>query len=491
MNSFKYKFSSEIEDEFRDNYFTKSLNTTRVAFLILAAMYSLFGYLDVLTAGDFLKQFLQIRFLIVVPLLLFVFAISYTKSFQKFWQELLFFAYIVAATGVIVMIVQLPSDSLYSSGFMLIFLSGSTFIKLRYLHSTLAGWLSIIIYNFLAISIFKNDIDIVLTNNFFFIGANFIGMFASFHMEISDRKNFDLLRQLEYKNSEIRDINLSLEGKVKDRTDSLMVKNIELNNEILQRNIIEKKLEKAKERAEQSDKLKSTFLANMSHEIRTPMNGIIGFANLLTEAEDEEELNEFINIIVNSGEHLLNLINEIMDISKIEAGILKLEIQTFNINKLTKEVNDMFEMNNDVIEKNLEFSYNNGKDHDFFISCDRMRLKQILVNVVNNACKYTEKGSVKFGYRISDDIIEFYVKDTGIGIPEEEQSFIFERFMQVTLSSNSVDERAGLGLAICKTYLKIMGGDIRVKSGLGNGSEFIFHIPLNIDDQQKQIDDNE
>ncbi len=310
-------------------------------------------------------------------------------------------------------------------------------------------------------------------------------------MEISDRKNFDLLRQLEYKNSEIRDINLSLEAKVKDRTDSLMVKNIELNNEILQRNIIEKKLEKAKERAEQADKLKSTFLANMSHEIRTPMNGIIGFANLLTEAEDEDELNEFINIIVNSGEHLLNLINEIMDISKIEAGILKLEIQTFNINELTKEVNDMFEMNNDVIEKNLEFSYNNGKDHDFFISCDRMRLKQVLVNVVNNACKYTEKGSVKFGYRISDDIIEFYVKDTGIGIPEEEQSFIFERFMQVTLSSNSVDERAGLGLAICKTYLKIMGGDIRVKSGLGNGSEFIFHIPLDIDDQQKQIDDNE
>ncbi|OYT12317.1 MAG: hypothetical protein B6I18_01000 [Bacteroidetes bacterium 4572_112] len=483
MNSIVFNFYSKGEKEFKEDYFNKSINTTRVAFLFLAVMYSLFAYLDVLSAGPLLNEFLLIRLLIVVPLFLLVFALSFLKSFQLFWQELLFISYIVAATGVILMIVQLPSESSYSNGFMLIFLSGSVFIRLRLLYSTIAGWLSIAIYNIIAIYVYHNSVDVVLINNFFFIAANLIGMFASYHLEISDKQNFNLLRQLEQKNSEIRSINSNLEIKVKERTDSLSNKNIELRNEILQRSIIEKKLEKAKLQAEQADRLKSTFLANMSHEIRTPMNGIIGFANLLNEAEDEKELNKFINIIVSSGEHLLNLINEIMDISKIEAGILKLDIVSFDLNELTKEVNDLFVIDKKVSSNKIKFTYIDGVENSKFnIKTDRMRLKQVLVNVINNACKYTEKGSVEFGYRVVNDRLEFFVKDTGVGISEEQQGYVFERFMQATLRSNNVKERAGLGLAICKTYLKIMGGDIKVRSRIGVGSEFIFYIPLETDE---------
>ena len=483
MNSIVFNFYSKEEKIFKEDYFNKSIYTTRVAFLFLAVMYSLFGYLDLLSAGPLLKEFLLIRFLIVVPLFLLVFAVSFLKSFRYFWQELLFISYIVAATGIILMIVQLPSESLYSNGFMLIFLSGSVFIRLRLLYSTIAGWISIAIYNLIAIYVYHNSVDVVLINDFFFVVASLIGMFASYHLEISDKQNFNLLRQLEQKNSEIRSINSNLEIKVKERTDSLSNKNIELSNEILQRNIIEKKLEKAKLQAEQADRLKSTFLANMSHEIRTPMNGIIGFANLLNEAEDEKELNKFINIIVSSGEHLLNLINEIMDISKIEAGILKLDIVSFDLNELTKEVNDMFVIDNKVSSNKIKFTYTNGVDASKFnIKTDRMRLKQVLVNVVNNACKYTEKGSVEFGYRVVNDRLEFFVKDTGIGISEEQQGFIFERFMQATLRSNNVKERAGLGLAICKTYLKTMDGEIKVRSRIGEGSEFTFSIPLETDE---------
>jgi hypothetical protein len=371
----------------------------------------------------------------------------------------------------------MPDVVIYSSGLILVFLAGFVLIKLRFFAVTVASWLVIFIYIISALA-FNIDLEIVLSNSFFFIGANLIGMLAAYRTEIFNRQNFNLYLQIAKKNEQIEQANKNLEGKVEERTRLLNFRNKELRDEVKRRAEVEKELIAAKEKAEESDKLKSAFLANMSHEIRTPMNGILGFASILREAETDEEFDEFIDAIMHSGEHLLNLINDIIDLSKIEAGILQIEKSEFELNRLTKEIYDMFSIDANVVEKKIKFSYTNGlSDDNCLIYTDRMRLKQIMINVVNNACKYTDNGSIEFFYTIKNGTLIFTVKDTGIGIRDDMQESIFDRFMQVSLSRTAGRNSTGLGLAITKTYLNLMSGDIYVKSKLGVGSEFIFELP--------------
>jgi signal transduction histidine kinase len=487
LNRFTLQFTDDKKEQsFKRYYYKNYYKDSRVSFLLTTILYSLFGYLDYISIPDHLNLFLGIRFLIVVPLLLSVFALSFFKIFKKIWQALIFSVYIIAALGIIIMIVVIPEDFIYSNGLLLIFFAGFVFIKLRFVLSSIAGLISIVIYNLLAFYYTQTSPEAILINNLFFISATLIGIFAAYHAEESDRRNFLLIDTIAEKNKEISDINLGLEKKVEQRTDLLNRRNEELLAEIARRITIEQELIIAKEKAEESDKLKSAFLANMSHEIRTPMNGIIGFANLLREADDEEELNEFIEIIIKNGDHLLSLINDIIDLSKIEAGILKITTQSFDLNALTEEVYKMFLMDPNVIERKLKLSYKNGIEVDqCIINTDRLRLKQILINIINNACKYTDEGSIEFSYKIQGSQLHFSVKDTGIGIPEEQQEFLFERFMQVTLNNTPTREGTGLGLAITKTYLKMMGGNIKVRSRLNEGSEFSFYLPITIDNQNE------
>jgi signal transduction histidine kinase len=476
LNRITLNFPDDREKEYREYYYLRSFKTTRVAYLILAFLYAFFGYLDSIVAVEHLNLFLTIRG-IVVAVLLSVFFYSYSKKFKDYWQTLIFISYFIGAVGIIIMLVMMPEVVVYSSGLILVFLAGSVLIKLRSFSVSVASWIVIVLYIVAAI-VWKVDYKIIISNSFFFIGANLIGMFAAYRTEIFNRQNFDLYLQIAKTNQQIEQANKNLEEKVQERTKLLNFRNRELKAEVNHRAKVEKELIAAKEKAEESDKLKSAFLANMSHEIRTPMNGILGFANLLREAENEEELDEFINTIINSGEHLLNLINDIIDLSKIEAGILKIEKSKFELNRLTKEIYDMFSLDSNVVQKNLKLSYRNGlHDDDSMILTDRVRLKQIMINLVNNACKYTDEGSIEFYYEVQNNDLVFVVKDTGIGIKEELQQYIFDRFMQATVGRTSGRESTGLGLAITKTYLKLMGGNISVKSELNVGSEFTFNLP--------------
>ncbi|GAB1451861.1 hypothetical protein MASR2M47_19170 [Draconibacterium sp.] len=439
-------------------------------------LYGFFAYLDSVVAKDFFDLFIIIR-ITVVAVLMAVFFFSYSTKFKEYWQSIISISYFIGAVGIIIMLIMMPDVVIYSSGLILVFLAGFVLIKLRFFAVSVISWIVIFIYTISALA-FNIDLEIVLSNSFFFIGANLIGMLAAYRTEIFNRQNFNLYLQIAKKNEQIEQANKNLEGKVEERTRLLNFRNKELKNEVERRVVIEKELIAAKERAEESDKLKSAFLANMSHEIRTPMNGILGFASILKEAESEEELNEFIDAILHSGEHLLNLINDIIDLSKIEAGILQIEKSEFELNRLTKEIYEMFSIDSNIIEKNIKFSYVNGlPDDDCMIYTDRMRLKQIMINVVNNACKYTDKGSIEFFYTIKNGTLVFTVKDTGIGIRDDMQESIFDRFMQVSLSRTAGRNSTGLGLAITKTYLNLMGGNIYVKSKLDVGSEFTFELP--------------
>jgi PAS domain S-box-containing protein len=237
---------------------------------------------------------------------------------------------------------------------------------------------------------------------------------------------------------------------------------------------------KAKERAEESDRLKSAFLANMSHEIRTPMNGILGFAELLKEPNlTGEQQQEYIRIIEKSGDRMLNIINNIVDISKIEAGLMELSITDSNINEQLQYIYTFFKPEAEA--KGLTFALRNSLPAaEVVLKTDREKLYAILTNLVKNAIKYTNQGAIEFGYEKKGDFLEFYVKDSGIGIHENRLKAVFERFIQADIDDVRALQGAGLGLAITKSYVEMLLGKIWVESTVGVGSTFRFTLPYSL-----------
>ena len=226
----------------------------------------------------------------------------------------------------------------------------------------------------------------------------------------------------------------------------------------------------AREKAEESDMLKSAFLANMSHEIRTPLNAIVGFAKLIGSAETEEEKEQFAEIIDTNSELLLQLINDILDLSKIEAGTLEFRFRPMNLNELCRSE---YEVHKTRVKPGVELVFEEKYD-DVRIVCDQNRLAQVITNLLNNAAKFTEKGSIRFGFDVCGDRVEFYVQDTGMGIPPEKARAIFDRFVKL----NDFASGTGLGLAISKMIVERMDGEISVDSEEGRGTRFRFSIPV-------------
>lgn len=241
----------------------------------------------------------------------------------------------------------------------------------------------------------------------------------------------------------------------------------------------------AKEKAEESDRLKSAFLANMSHEIRTPMNGILGFTELLKEQNlSGKEQQEYIELINKSGNRMLSIINDIIDISRIEAGLMKLNLAQSNVADQIDYIHTFFKP--EAAAKGLNLSVNNSLPRNQAnINTDREKLYAILTNLVKNAIKFTKKGEIEIGCAKKGGFIEFYVKDTGIGIPKDRQHAIFERFIQADIEDSMALQGAGLGLSISKAFLEMLGGKIWVESEEGKGSTFFFTLPY---DNTKKID---
>ncbi|MCF6184529.1 MAG: PAS domain S-box protein [Bacteroidales bacterium] len=236
----------------------------------------------------------------------------------------------------------------------------------------------------------------------------------------------------------------------------------------------------AKEKAEESNRLKSAFIANMSHEIRTPMNGILGFAQLLNIPNtSKEKIQEYTNIINSSGNHLLNIINDIIDISKLDAGEFHITKAPVDINNLLKEELIFFQSyKTRKHQHHIKLKLNIPEQKkEPVIYTDETRIKQILSNLINNALKFTENGYVEFGYTIDKNFIKFFVKDTGIGIPKNKQNDIFERFNQAAVNTEKLYGGTGLGLSISKACTQLLGGNIWLESEIDKGSVFYFTIP--------------
>ena len=254
---------------------------------------------------------------------------------------------------------------------------------------------------------------------------------------------------------------------------------------LIQRKRAEKGLIAAKEKAEESDRLKSSFLANMSHEVRTPLNGIIGFSELLADPDFEEETKlEFVQHIIANGNNLLTIISDIMDISKMESGEITIRKALVNVRKFITTIQKQFACQAEA--KNIDFELIIPKnDEDAVILADSERLQQIFNNLVGNAIKFTLKGSIKISYQLRDKFVEFQIKDTGIGIPAEYHDAIFNRFRQVEDANTRTYGGNGLGLAISKNLVELMGGKIWLESKPGKGSVFRFTLPS--EDKSKSV----
>ena len=235
---------------------------------------------------------------------------------------------------------------------------------------------------------------------------------------------------------------------------------------------VERMLQEAKEKAEESNRLKSAFLANMSHEIRTPLNAIIGFSDLICQTDDAEEKEEYIRIVTSNNELLLQLIDDILDLSKIEAGTMDFSYAPTDINELMEDICLQMQQKNQRPEVQIMFT---EKEPGCVINTDRLRLSQVIMNLMNNAMKFTSEGSITLGYRLTrqKDELYFFVKDTGIGIPADQAGKVFERFVKL----NTFVKGTGLGLAICKHIVEKHKGSLTISSTEGEGATFIVALP--------------
>ena len=242
-------------------------------------------------------------------------------------------------------------------------------------------------------------------------------------------------------------------------------------HDITQLKKAEADLNRAREKAENADRSKSAFLANMSHEIRTPLNAIVGFSSVLDSAKSEKERKEYLHIIEHNNQLLLQLINDIIDLSKIEAGTLEFVNSNVYLDDLMQELERMFRPKAE--EKKLALQFDD-LHMECYVNADRNRLMQVMNNLLSNAIKFTSEGSIHFGFsRLNNGMLRFYVADTGCGVPEEYRQKIFGRFVKL----NSFVQGIGLGLSICDTIVRYMNGEIGVESNKGKGSVFWFTIP--------------
>ena len=294
---------------------------------------------------------------------------------------------------------------------------------------------------------------------------------ACIGVNITDHRNYEL--KLTEKNDEI-------EAQIEEYQ-QLNEEYLQINEELNQTN---SELIIAKDKAEESDKLKTAFLANMSHEIRTPMNGILGFAELLKEpALTGERQLKYISMIEKGGARLLNIINDLINISKIESGQTKILISDCNINEQIEYIYTFFKP--EVERGGMQIFFQNSlQAKEAVIKTDREKIIAILTNLVKNAIKYSDSGTIELGYKLKNRYLEFFVKDTGIGIPDDKMEVIFDRFVQADIADKRAYQGAGLGLSITKAYVEMLGGKLWVESEEGKGSTFYFTIPYNTESEK-------
>ena len=468
----------KIESEFTAYYKKSIINHVRIAVLSSLLIYLSFAWLDAAIFPEYKSAFLQIRFFIVMPVTLLAVLYKFISKSLKYMQQIVSFVAFVGAFGIIAMLYIGGQEvsTIYYVGLCLVFIFNYDFLRLRFLPASLVGLLTLLGYVYVDMQL-DYSFQFRASSLFFLLAANILGMGSAYYFEYISRKSFYSNLLFEREKEKVANANLHLEAEVKARTASLIEKN---------RDLIE-----AREKALESDRLKSIFLATMSHELRTPLNAIIGFSQFIVSENDADSENvEFAQIINNSGLHLLSLIDGLFDITLIESGQIKVNASKVSLVNIMSEAHNIIQLEQNKLDKeNIEISYScTNINTDFKIFSDGNKIKQILINLLKNALKFTDKGEIKFWCEeIKQDekaIIKFYVSDTGIGIQKDRIKLIFDVFRQVDDDHCRKYGGMGIGLSIARQLAGMLGGEVGVESVPEKGSTFYFTVIDFVDEKQ-------
>lgn len=420
-----------LEEAFQDSYLPTLKALARVGMILAIVLFIGFGVLDIWVIPDHTHIVWTLR-LAIIAFYLLIFFTTYTSLFQRFPQSIMFLASLIGGLCLIVMVAIIPLEAgyYYYAGISLAIFFYYVIVGLRFPYALLAN--TILLTGYQIVAIVKTiPPHMIINNDFFLFGATIIAATAGYIIERQRRISYLQNREMQL----------------------------------------------LKEAADAANKAKSRFLASMSHELRTPLNAIIGYSEMLIDDVEDLENKHIVNdlqAIEGSGRHLLRMINNILDLAKIEAGKIELYQETLAISELIKRIE--YTATPLAAKNNNKFliDVNEAPKH---IVVDGMRLEQILINLIGNACKFTKNGEIRLTVKSIDERILFQIEDTGIGMSEEESIRLFEDYQQARLSRTNEYGGTGLGLPISKQLIDLMKGTISVTSIPGKGSCFSVRIP--------------
>jgi len=488
LNPISLSFPGDLEKTFLSDYCTNSVKAVRLSLLAGIFLYGFFGILDALLIPEMKVTLWFIRFAIVWPSLLGVILFSYSSHFKKYFQPSVAAAMIVSGLAIIVMIYIIPPPINYSyyAGLILVLIWGYTFTRVRFLWATIAGWILVALYEIVAIWISNTPLPILMSNNFFFISANLVGMFSCYSIEYYTRRDFFLAFQVENEREKVRAANRRLENIVQDRTSQLTLTNKELRSEIEERKRAEEQRKDLEGKLEQAQKMKAlgTLAGGIAHDFNNLLMGIQGNASLML--MDIDSSHQHFEKIKNTEQYVMRgaeLTRQLLGFAR--GG--KYQVTSTDLNKLIQKSSEMFGRTKKEI-----IIYTNYQDDIWSVNVDRGQIEQVLLNLFVNAWQampgggnlniLTENVSLDTEQKNEDGIkpgryVKVSVTDTGIGMDQETQKKIFDPFF----TTKEMSRGTGLGLASAYGILKNHDGFIEVSSEAGKGSTFSFYLPASHD----------
>jgi signal transduction histidine kinase len=431
-----------VERAYAHNDIEKSLPLIRVTLFFATLLYASFGVLDYHVTESALGSVWFIRFFLVLPVIIMVVIVSFTRLFKQIAQFFLSITMLTTGAGVVAMtaVTHEPASTNYYAGLIMVVIYGSTLVRLQFVNSALISIGLVAAYQWVAISYNPISLTTLINNNFFLIMATVVGIFASYIQELYVRLNYVSTRLL---------------IEEKGKSEQLLAK------------------------SEAANHAKSEFLAVVSHELRTPLNAIIGFSEFLKMEMfgplGSSRYKSYSEDIYRSGQHLLHIINDILDLSRAEANKLEITEEKFNLGDMINGCLRMFR--NKAAEEGLRLSHRVSED--LHVSADQRLMNQVVINLLSNAIKFTPTGGAITVTAFSDpnDNCSIQVIDTGIGIAEENINRVLEPFIQVESASARSHEGLGLGLPLVKRIMNLHGGTIEIESTLGKGTTVTVTLP--------------